>query len=92
VKECGGTWFSVVGLKNELEISMQKGTKIALACGAVPFVTLVLALPFVNRAEPFVLGLPFVLFWILAWVAATPVALGIGYYCERRFNAPGEDE
>jgi hypothetical protein len=63
-----------------------KGTKRALIFGAVPFLTLVFALPFVNRVEPFVLGLPFVLFWILLWVALTPVALFLAYKTEKRYN------
>jgi hypothetical protein len=72
---------------------MQKGTKLALMFGAVPFLTLALALPFVNRIEPFVLGLPFVLFWIVLWVALTPLALFAAYRCERKFNLPEtEDE
>jgi hypothetical protein len=54
---------------------MRPGMKKALACGAVPFLALVAALPFINRLRPTVLGLPFVLFWILAWVALTPVFL-----------------
>lgn len=70
---------------------MQKGTRLALLCGAVPFVTLVLALPFVNRVEPTVLGLPFLLAWILFWVAATPLALAAAAWCERRFNRPDRD-
>jgi hypothetical protein len=70
---------------------MRKGTRLDLLCGAVPFVTLVLALPFVNRAEPFVLGLPFLLAWILLWVAATPLALAAASWCQRRFNPPDED-
>jgi hypothetical protein len=52
--------------------SMRKGLKTALACGSVPFLTLVLALPFVNRIRPVILGLPFILFWILLWVGLTP--------------------
>jgi hypothetical protein len=54
---------------------MRPGMKKALACGAVPFLALVAALPFVNRLRPTVFGLPFILFWILAWVALTPVFL-----------------
>ena len=65
---------------------MQKGTKYALLFGAVPFITLVLALPFVNRVEPFILGLPFVLFWIILWVALTPLFLYAAYRCEQKFN------
>ncbi len=71
---------------------MQKGTKYALLCGAVPFVTLVLALPWVNRVEPFILGLPFVLFWIVLWVALTPLALLAAYRCEKRHNPPEEED
>ncbi len=26
-------------------------------------------IPFANRVHPYVLGLPFLLFWIVAWVA-----------------------
>ena len=63
---------------------MRPAMKKALFCGAVPFVALVAALPFVNRLRPVVLGLPFVLFWILGWVALTPVFL---YLAERlRFD------
>lgn len=40
---------------------------------------LVAGLPFVNRIEPVVLGLPFLLFWILGWVLLTPVFLAIAY-------------
>ena len=71
---------------------MGKGTKRALIFGAIPFLTLVLALPFVNRVEPFVLGLPFVLFWILLWVALTPVSLFLAYKIEKRYNPPDPGE
>jgi len=56
----------------------------ALLPGGVPFVALVGALPWVNRVEPMILGLPFLLFWIFAWVALTPVALLVAYLIERR--------
>jgi len=58
-------------------IPMRKGKKIAFVCGSLPFLTLVLALPFVNRLRPMILGLPFILFWILLWVGLTPVFLAI---------------
>ena len=47
----------------------------SVVLGIVPFLTLVLALPFVNRLRPVVLGLPFILFWILIWILLTPVLL-----------------
>jgi hypothetical protein len=72
---------------------MPKGTKLALILGAVPFLTLVFALPLVNRIHPVILGLPFVLFWILAWVMLTPVVLFAAYRLEKKYNPPekGED-
>jgi len=69
---------------------MRPGMKKALACGAVPFLALVAALPFINRLRPTVLGLPFVLFWILAWVALTPVFLFLADRFLRKSD--GKDE
>ena len=71
---------------------MQKGTKYALLLGAVPFLTLVFALPFVNRIEPVILGLPFLLFWILVWVMLTPFILFCAYLCEKKFNLPEKED
>ena len=73
---------------------MQKGTKLALMFAAIPFITLVFALPLVNRIEPVILGFPFLLFWILSWVVLTPAILGLAYFCEKKYNKPdeGEDE
>jgi hypothetical protein len=65
---------------------MKKGTKYALILGAVPFITLVFALPLVNRIKPVILGFPFLLFWILSWVLLTPLILYIAYTLERRIN------
>jgi len=71
---------------------MQKGTRIALILGAIPFITMVFALPLVNRIEPVILGLPFLLFWLLAWVVMTPFILMVAYFIEKKFNAPEEGE
>lgn len=73
---------------------MKKGTKYALFCGAIPFITLVFALPLVNRIEPVVLGMPFLLFWILSWVILTPAFLFAAYLLEKKYNPPenGEDD
>ncbi len=71
---------------------MQKGTKYALCLGAIPFITLVFSLPLVNRIEPVFLGLPFVLFWIVLWVALTPLALWAAYQCEKKLNPPDKED
>ena len=71
---------------------MQRGTVYALFLGAVPFITLVFALPLVNRIYPIVLGLPFILFWIISWVILTPFILFLAYKVEKKFNPPQEGE
>ena len=63
----------------------------ALLLGCVPFAALVGALPWVNRVEPMILGLPFLLFWIFAWVALTPVVLFAAYLIDRRPEPPTDE-
>lgn len=48
---------------------------LRILLAAVPIAALTVAVPFVNRIEPRVLGLPFLLFWLTAWVVLTPVFL-----------------
>jgi len=52
---------------------------VSLAVALVPALALVAGLPFVNRVEPVVLGLPFLLTWILGWVLVTPLFLAVAY-------------
>jgi hypothetical protein len=56
----------------------------------LPCIGLLGGLPFVNRVEPFVLGLPFILFWIVAWVVATSVIMGIVWKLDERANQRSE--
>ena len=42
---------------------------------AVPFVLFVLMIPLANRAEPVILGLPFLFFWALLSVILSPLAI-----------------
>ena len=71
---------------------MKKGTRWTLILGAIPFITLVFALPLVNRVHPVILGLPFLLFWILLWVLLTPAILLAAYILEKRLNLPAEED
>ena len=52
---------------------------------AIPVCALTFAVPLVNRVDPRVLGLPFVLFWIVAWVFLTPGFLWLTGRIERRW-------
>jgi len=57
--------------------------RYALVPAGIPILALIAALPFVNRLEPVLLGLPFLLFWILGWVLATPALLALAYFIAR---------
>ncbi|BCF99473.1 putative membrane protein YhjC [Paraburkholderia sp. PGU19] len=45
----------------------------------LPFIGILLGVPFVNRVEPLVLGMPFVLAWIVMWVVLSSVIMAIIY-------------
>jgi Protein of unknown function (DUF3311) len=46
---------------------------------ALPFIGILLGVPFVNRVEPLVLGMPFVLAWIVMWVVLSALIMAIIY-------------
>jgi hypothetical protein len=46
---------------------------------AVPFVGVLAGIFFANRVEPYVLGLPFALFWVIAWVVVAAGVMAIVY-------------
>lgn len=64
--------------------------KYAVIPAAIPVVALTAALPFVNRVEPVMLGLPLLLWWTVAWVAATPGFLWLAYLIQRRADPSGQ--
>lgn len=45
----------------------------------MPFLGVLGFLPLVNRIEPYVLGLPFLLFWIALWMVLSSVILYVIY-------------
>jgi hypothetical protein len=64
--------------------------RLPLAIAFTPALALVAGLPFVNRLEPVVFGLPFLLAWIVGWVLATPLFLGTAYILSGRDS--GDDQ
>ena len=63
--------------------------KISYALAALPFLGLLGGIAFVNRVEPFVLGMPFILFWVVMWVVLTSVIMAVVYFLD---PANKEDE
>ena len=63
--------------------------KLIYALAALPFLGILGGITFANRVEPFVLGMPFILFWIVMWVVLTSVIMAIVYQLD---PANKEDE
>jgi len=66
---------------------MIKETKFTFLLAAIPFLTLVLALSSVNRLEPVILGLPFILFRIVALFLLTRAILVVAFRLKKKYNA-----
>ena len=45
----------------------------------IPFIGMCVLLPLADRIEPYVLGVPFLLFWIVLWMILSSVVLLIVY-------------
>ena len=61
---------------------------------ALPFIGILLGIPFVNRVEPLMLGMPFVLAWIVMWVVLSSIIMAIVYRLDpsnRQLAADGEE-
>ena len=63
--------------------------KLIYLLASLPFLGILGGIFFANRVEPFVLGMPFILFWIVLWVVLT---LGIMAIIYRLDPADKEDE
>ncbi|WP_405781208.1 DUF3311 domain-containing protein [Streptomyces sp. NBC_00859] len=51
---------------------------------AVPFIGILGGIRFANRVTPYVLGMPFILFWIVLWVALISVVMAVIYKLDPR--------
>ncbi|HEX3865506.1 MAG TPA: DUF3311 domain-containing protein [Gemmatimonadaceae bacterium] len=54
---------------------------------AIPPIGLLAGIPFANRTEPYVLGLPFLLFWIVAWVVVISLTMAAIWLLDARSAA-----
>jgi hypothetical protein len=61
---------------------MRKPSLLALGLGLIPFLGMCFSVPLWDRVHPFVLGLPFNLFWLIAWIVLTSLCLWAAYRVE----------
>ncbi|OIK08872.1 hypothetical protein BIV60_25410 [Bacillus sp. MUM 116] len=45
----------------------------------IPVVAFLIGVPLVNRIEPYILGMPFTMFWIVLWVILSSLIIFILY-------------
>lgn len=48
----------------------------------LPFLGILGGIVFANRVEPYVFGLPFIFAWLIGWVIATAVIMGLIYLAD----------
>ncbi|MBE7157251.1 MAG: DUF3311 domain-containing protein [Rhodospirillales bacterium] len=62
----------------------KKVPRWSLVLALVPVLALTVGIPFANRLEPRVFGLPFLLAWIVAWILLTPPIMAAVHWLDRR--------
>ena len=63
---------------------MKRTTPLSVGLALVPVLALTLCIPLANRVEPRIIGLPFLLAYIVIWIILTPVFLLAVYRSENR--------
>jgi hypothetical protein len=58
--------------------------KLQHGLATLPFFGILVGIFFANRTEPYVLGLPFALFWVTLWVVLTAGIMAVIYRLDHR--------
>ena len=58
--------------------------KLQHMLAALPFAGILVGIFFANTVEPYVLGLPFAMFWVVAWVVIASALMAVVYRLDRR--------
>jgi hypothetical protein len=66
-------------------------TTVRAALALIPVIALLVGPFFLNRTRPFILGLPFLMFWISAWAVIAAAAMGGVYWLDPRRKTHGKD-
>jgi hypothetical protein len=63
---------------------MKRTTPLSIGLALIPVLALTLGIPFANRVDPRIAGLPFLLAYITLWILLTPAFLLAVYRLEHR--------
>jgi hypothetical protein len=58
--------------------------KLQHALSALPFLGILVGIFFANSVTPYVLGLPFALFWVTLWVLIAAAIMAVVYRLDQR--------
>ena len=65
-------------------MTQHRASPAAIVLALIPIIALTAGIPIANRVEPRVLGLPFLLAYILTWIILTPLFMLGVYTIEHR--------
>lgn len=58
------------------------GSIFRFVLAVLPFIGMIVLIPFVNQVQPYILDLPFLLFWIVLWVVLTSACMTVVYFTD----------
>jgi hypothetical protein len=70
---------------------MQRPSAGAIAFGVIPFLGMCFSVPLWDRVYPLVFGLPFNLFWLVAWIVLSSGCLAMANRIEERRGKKGSN-
>jgi hypothetical protein len=66
---------------------MRKPSSGALGLALIPFTAMCFSVPLWDRIDPMILGLPFNLFWLIAWIVLSSLCMWAAYRVDAARNA-----
>ena len=73
--------FGLAGYNRRL-VRVNKPSVTALLLGVIPFIAMCFSVSLWDRIEPMIFGLPFNLFWLIAWIVLSSLCMGAAYRVE----------
>jgi Protein of unknown function (DUF3311) len=68
---------------------MRKPSLAALSLALIPFVAMCFSVPLWDRVDPMLLGLPFNMAWLIAWIVLSSLCMWCVYRIESARTAGG---
>jgi len=73
-------WMRRARISGDLRV--KKPSVSTLLLGLIPFIAMCLSVSLWDRIEPMIFGLPFNLFWLIAWIVLSSLCMWAAYRVE----------